>query len=125
VQAPQPGFFYLIDHGPGANGETLWILDPRVPAVTAAPQLLTNWEVFDQHPGIEHLWLLWSEKPIQPLLAALRASPTGEVRDPSAVQQILHYLTSLPPAAATAGQNGVQLRAAGDVVGAPLELRHQ
>jgi predicted Ser/Thr protein kinase len=120
VASPQPGFFYLIDHGPGANGaERLWILYPRDTATAATQQLVTGWYDFDQNPGTEHLWMVSSERPI-PLLAT-----SGEVRDPSASRRILNYLTKLPPASASATQEGIQLRAAGDVLGASLELRHQ
>lgn len=126
VESPQPGFFYLIDHGPGAAGaDQLWILYPRDTAATARQQLVTGWYVFDQNPGTERLSVLWSEHQIELLQNALRDSAEGKVRDPSATRRILDYLTRLPPAAATSTQNGVQLRAAGDVLGALLELRHQ
>ena len=131
VQSPQPGFFYLIDHGPGAGGaEQLWILYPRNAAgrdredVAASQQLVTGWYVFDQNPGTERLWILWSEHALDPIRNAPR-DPTGEVRDPSAIQRALHYLNQLPPASSTSTRDGVQMRAAGDVLGVPLELRHQ
>jgi predicted Ser/Thr protein kinase len=120
VASPQPSYLYLIDHGPGASGvERLWILYPRETAATATQQLVTGWYDFDQNPGTERLWIVASARPL-PLLAT-----SGEVRDPSASRRILNYLTKLPPASASATQEGVQLRAAGDVLGASLELRHQ
>jgi predicted Ser/Thr protein kinase len=120
VASPQPGYFYLITHGPGANGaERLWILYPRDSATAATQQLVTGWYDFDQNPGTERLWIVSSQQPL-PLLAA-----SGEVRDPAASRRILNYLTKLPPASASATQEGIQLRAAGDVLGASLELRHQ
>jgi len=125
VQSPQSGFFYLIDHGPGAGAEQIWLLYPRDPAVAAAPQLVTGWSVFDQNPGTERLWMLWSEHPLDLLLNVIRDSPTGEVRDPSAALRILDYLNRLPPASSTSTRDGVQMRAAGDVLGVRLELRHQ
>ncbi len=126
VQSPQPGFFYLIDHGPGANGaEQLWLLYPRHAAVAAAPRLVTGWSVFDKNSGTDRLWILWSEHPVDLLLKVLRDSPSGEVRDPSAAKRILDYLTRLPRASSTSTRDGVQLRAAGDALGIPLELRHQ
>jgi predicted Ser/Thr protein kinase len=120
VASPQPGSFYLINQGPGANGaEQLRILYPRDTAAAATQQLLTEWYDFDQNPGTERLWIVSSEKP----LALLATS--GEVRDPALARRILETLTKLPPASATVTQEGVQLRAAGDVLGASLELRHQ
>jgi len=120
VASPQPSYFYLIDHGPGANGaERLWILYPREATATATQQLLTGWYDFDQNPGTERLWIVASARPL-PVL-----SISGEVRDPAASRQILDYLTKLPPASASATQDGVQLRAAGDTLGASLELRHR
>ncbi|MFZ1145732.1 MAG: protein kinase [Bryobacteraceae bacterium] len=125
VQSPQPGFFYLIDHGPGADGtEKLWILYPRNSAATAGQQLVTGWYVFDQNPGTERLWVVWSEHPLDPIRSAPR-DLAGEVRDPSAIQRILDYLTRLPRVSSTSTRDGVQLRAAGDVLGVPLGLRHQ
>lgn len=119
VSSPQPGFFYLIDHGPGANGsEKLYILYSREEP-PAAQQLVTGWYDFDQNPGVERLWMVSSGKPL-PLLAT-----AGEVRDPAASRRILDFLTQLPPASASATRAGVQLRAAGDVLGASIELRHQ
>jgi len=119
LASPHPAFFYVIDQGPGASGANrLWILYPRgKPA--AAEQLLTEWYVFDQNPGSERLWMASSEKPL-----ALLSVP-GEVRDPTLSRRILDYLTELPPASASATRDGVQLRAAGDVLGASIELRHQ
>jgi len=131
VTSPQPGFFYLIDHGPGANGaERLWVLYPRsTPAASVQQldigrQLETGWYVFDQNPGVERLWLVWAEHPLE-LLRNTVHDDAGEVRDPSVSRRILDYLSQLPPASASATQQGVQLRAAGDVLGASLELRHQ
>ena len=120
VSSPQPSYFYLIDRGPGANGvDRLWVLYPRGTATTAAQQLFTGWYDFDQNPGTERLWIVASQRPL-PLLAV-----SGEIRDPADSRRILDYLTKLPPASASATQDGVQLRAAGDVLGAKLELRHQ
>jgi serine/threonine protein kinase len=120
VSSPQPNYFYLIDHGPGANGvDRLWILYPRDTGTTATQRLVTGWYDFDQNPGTERLWIVASQRPL-PLLAV-----SGEVRDPAASRRILDYLNKLPPASASATQDGVQLRAAGDVLGASLELRHQ
>jgi serine/threonine protein kinase len=119
VSSPQPSFLYLIHRGPGANGtEQFSILYPRdQPA--AVKQLVTGWYDFDQNPGVERFWIVSSQKPL-PLLAT-----SGDVRDAAASRSILNYLTKLPPASASATQEGIQLRAAGDVLGASLELRHQ
>lgn len=120
IASAQPSYFYLINHGPGANGvERLWILYPRDTAAAATQQLVTGWYDFDQNPGTERLWIVSSQRPL-PLLA----NP-GEVRDPALSRRILETLTKLPPASASATQEGIQLRAAGDVLGAELELRHQ
>ena len=119
LASPHPAFFYLIDQGPGADGaDRLWILYPRSKPAAAA-QLLTEWYVFDQNPGVERLWMVSSDKAL-PLLAA-----PGQVRDPAASRRVLDYLTQLPPASASTTRDGVQLRAAGDVLGASIELRHQ
>jgi serine/threonine protein kinase len=119
LSSPHPSYFYLINHGPGANGvEQLSILYPREEPKPAA-QLLTGWFDFDQNPGTERFWIVSSNRPL-----ALLGTP-GEVRDPAVSGRILDYLNKLPPASASATQGGVQLRAAGDVLGASLELRHQ
>jgi len=120
IASPHPSYFYLVDRGPGASGvERLWILYPRDTAATATRQLVTGWYDFDQNSGTERLWIVSSERPL-PLLAI-----SGEVREAAASRRILETLTKLPPVSASASQEGIQLRAAGDVLGASLELRHQ
>jgi serine/threonine protein kinase len=114
LSSPHPAYFYLVNHGPGS----LYIEYPRDQPAPAA-QLLTGWYVFDQNPGVERFWILASDHPL-PLLGT-----PGEVRDPGLSQRILDFLNKLPPASASATRDGVQLRAAGDVLGASIELRHQ
>lgn len=121
LSSPKPGFFYLINRGPGANGvDRLWVLYPRDAPAIAMTQLVTGWYDFDQNPGTERLWIVSSERPLNAL-----ANISGEVRDPALARRILETLTKLPPASASATQGGIQLRAAGDVLGASFELRHQ
>ena len=74
--------------------------------------MLTRWYDFDQNPGTERLWLLWSRQALSPIEDALRDSPNGSVRSPAIASALEQLLTSL---------NSDQSRIQGEV----LELKHQ
>jgi predicted Ser/Thr protein kinase len=109
IQPPQAGFVYVVNKGLDDKGaERFWILDH----VAANQSVLTRWYNFDQNPGTERLWLLFSPQPLSPIEDALRESADGSVRSPitaSALEQLLDGLKN--------GQLGVK--------GELLELKHE
>jgi hypothetical protein len=130
VESPQAGFLYVIDEGPGANGaKRFWILYPfgsTSAGFDAKRPLLTDWSVFDENPGTERLWLTFAERPVETLQEALGSSDKGEVKDNGEAVKIGEFLSGLgQPSRTVVAGSGVQLRAAGAVLGGSVELRHQ
>jgi serine/threonine protein kinase len=109
IQPPKPGFVYVVNKGLDDKGaERFWILDH----VAADQSVVTRWYNFDENPGTERVWLLWSAQPLGPIEEALRDSADGSVRSPaiaSALEQLLD------------GQKNGQLGIQGEL----LELKHQ
>jgi hypothetical protein len=126
VRAEESGFLYLVNEGLGDNGATrLWVLQPpqgSSAAVEAGREIVTRWFVFDQNPGSEKVWIVWSQGP----RTALERTP-GEVRDPAQAASIRSLLSGLNmvQSAGTNPADGVRLRVAEGVAGGLMELRHR
>jgi serine/threonine protein kinase len=105
VTAPQAGYLYLINEGPGGF-------------VTLFPSTLTNegsgrltqnqtiqipgkdWFVFDAEEGTEKVWVVFSPKEVaelEPLKSVANAEKRGVVDDPSMVQSLNTFFKSHPP----------------------------
>jgi hypothetical protein len=130
MESPQPGFLYLINEGPGPNGQRrFWVLYPPVSgsaALAANRPFETGWYVFDPNPGTERVWVVFAREPAQALQAALAASEAGEVKDPAQAAQTGDFLRRLEqPSTKVVAGSGVRLQAAESVLGEPVELRHQ
>jgi hypothetical protein len=109
IQPPQAGFVYVVNKGLDEKGaERFWILDHRA----ADQSVLTRWFHFDQNPGTEQLWLLWSAQRLSPIEDALLDSADGSVRSPATASALEQLLAGLKT-----GQPGIQ--------GELLELKHQ
>ncbi len=111
IQPASAGFVYVVNKGPDKTGaERFWILD-HLPAPAPKQPVLTRWYNFDENPGTERLWLLWSPQPVRPIEDALRDSADGSVRS-AAAAGVLEQLLKMP-----GGQKGMQ--------GQLLELKHR
>jgi serine/threonine protein kinase len=101
-QSPEPGFLYLINQGPGPGGEpTLHVLFPTpgiregTSAVRGSEPVQTGWNRFDQNPGTERFWVVWSVLEMPELEHAKRwanAEDFGHIKDGQearAIQQLL------------------------------------
>lgn len=112
IQQAKAGFVYVVNKGPDQTGtERFWILD-HVADAAPTQLVVTRWYNFDENPGTERLWLLWSAQPLSPIENALRDSAEGRVSSQAtarALEQLLGGLKS--------GQSGIQ--------GEVLELKHQ
>jgi predicted Ser/Thr protein kinase len=82
LQTHQPGHLYLFSDGPGPDGTpVLFLLRPapgaasqQAPLAEPAP---TGWFVFDEHPGVERLWIVWSGQSVAVLeRAVVNSAPT-------------------------------------------------
>ena len=128
AQSPQSGFLYLINQGPGQSG--FWILyPPKASAAALAPnsETLTGWYVFDQNPGTERLWIVWSERPLDAVEVPLRSASGGRVESKGAAAEIERLLTGLKRVQRKTdrtGANRVELTGGAEILGELLELQH-
>jgi len=132
LAASNPGFLYLVNEGPGESGSTrLYVLMPRAgasAAVAANEERLTDRLVFDENPGIERMWVIWSDQPVRSLEDAANGPLRGEVRDSNRATEIQRFLGKLQSEVKTT-QTGsgdeVQVQGVGTTLGSLIELRHQ
>lgn len=132
LQARQAGYLYLINEGPSESGTTrLWILSPRRGSTAELPteeKRLTAWYVFDQNPGTERLWVVWSSQPVHLLDDALSRSTTGEVTETAIAGKIHGFLIDAQVSSRTdvnQGAASAELRGTGNVLARLIELRHR
>jgi len=129
VRSPEAGFVYLINEGTGdAGAKRLWVLyPPRDFADSAVPdkEVLTGWYFFDQNPGTEKLWIVWSGRPVRSIDEPLGGSVHGEVKDPAQAAQIRLLLDRTAKPAEPGPGYGFQIRAAEGVLTNLVELRHK
>jgi tRNA A-37 threonylcarbamoyl transferase component Bud32 len=135
VQPAGAGHVYLINRGPDPSGsDRYWILYP--PAALETSQTLlpvgqpswTGWFVFDQTPGTERLWIVWSRQP----LAAIESRRNNAPIPIDAAGPLTSLLDRLEVAAAplkrTENRSGAVLLQGSpgqEVFGEKLELTHQ
>lgn len=125
AQSPRGGYLYLINDGPDAGVNRLWVLYPSRAdlgkPLAASQPARTGWFVFDRNPGKERLWVLWSASPLPDLDAPVRGESLGKVTDPAAETKLRSLLTKLAPGAASQ----LTLRTSQDLAAALLELQHR
>ncbi len=132
LSASNAGYLYLVNQGPGENGNLrLYVLMPRrgaSAAVAGNEERLTDPLVFDENPGIERIWVIWSEKPVGSLEAAANGPLQGEVRDSNQAAEIQRFLGKLQAevkTSQTGGGNEVLVQGVGSTLGSLIELKHQ
>ena len=85
LHAARPGFFYVLTETPAEVAVVYPLAAPPQPVAAT----VTGWFVFDQNPGLERVWLIWSEQSLPQL-----ASPG--TADSSRAAGIRQLLTRLP-----------------------------
>jgi hypothetical protein len=127
MQSPLGGVVYMLDEGPGRDGaNTLSIL--RRSDLESGLTAETKWIRFDENPGVEKLWIVWSQNPVSELDEAVRTAVTTENEgriDTSRANTIRKLLPKWRIAAEHSAGGGVRLRGSGDPIAAELELRHR
>ena len=75
LYAAQPGFFYVLTE----TAKDVAVIYPLSgEAAQPAGATVTGWYVFDQSPGMERVWVVWSEKPRELLAKPGRADQTRD-----------------------------------------------
>ena len=136
IRSPQPGFFYLINQGPGAEGApTLSLLYPTPShregsSVVGAEVVRTDWYVFDENPGTEQFWVVWSVRPVPELEAAKRwVNPTdrGRVNDAQQATSIARLLSGLASSVNVAMDRATKrtvMEGRGEMLASRADLEH-
>ena len=136
IRGREAGFFYLLNQGPGAESvPTLSLLYPTSPggssSVRAGEVEHTNWYVFDENPGTEQFWIVWSVRQIPELEAARRwVNPTdrGQVQDPAQAASLAKLLSSLASGVqvtADRATNRTVIQGRQDALASRADLKHQ
>ena len=136
---PQPGYIYLLNEGPTAEGRRSFNLLYPTPGqrnglaeLGASEHMQTGWFQFDEHQGTERFWMIWSRAPIAALEQVKHvANPIdrGAITRP----QELAGVVSLLEQHATAPGDVIEradgkvmvVRGDGDIVVNRLELEHR
>lgn len=103
LQPKQAGSLYVLSVGRGEkNTEEYNILFPLPESgklnstVTANQAVRSEWLVFDQHTGVEKVWIIWSSNPLPDLdsifARAAQAEYLGEITGAEEIAKIQDYL---------------------------------
>jgi tRNA A-37 threonylcarbamoyl transferase component Bud32 len=127
MQSPLGGVVYVLDEGPGRDGANTLSIQRRSD-LESGLTTETDWIRFDENPGVEKLWIVWSQRPVSELEDAVRTAVTtaneGRI-DTSRANTIRKLFPKWRIAAEHSAGGGIRLRGRGDPTAAELELRHR
>jgi serine/threonine protein kinase len=101
VTPTEDGYFYLLNAAPQPDGGTEWnVLFPTPKNNDGQARIsgkLTQsfgWYVFDDKPGQEKLWLVWSRQPVPDLETAVRAATETAlvIKEPQHLAAVASFL---------------------------------
>ena len=88
ARPPGSGFLYVVNRGPGPDGSMrYWVLNSE--PVDGSSEVVTDWYAFDQNPGTEFLWIVWSQQAIGVL------ENTGKIENAAIADKIRDILSEL------------------------------
>lgn len=127
------GFIYVINEGPAGNGRRqLVVLFPRpggTAAAAAQEEMLTGTQVFDENPGVERTWVIWSQRPILSLDSAVSGPSRGEIpaTDPTAleIEALLGRLQGEAKVSQASSGDEIQVHSTRAALASLIELKHQ
>jgi hypothetical protein len=131
LRSSNSGFLYVINEGPGEKGRNrFYVLFPRPGGSAAAPaneQKLTGWLAFDENPGTERMWIVWSNQPLASLEQAVSGPARGLVKEGEqpAIETLLGSLQAAGKISHTRTGNEIQVESAGNTLGTVVELKHR
>jgi serine/threonine protein kinase len=123
------GFLYLLNQGPGDGGRYSWRLYHAMPS---SPQGVdsSDWLVFDDNPGIEKFWIVWSAKPLTEMQEANRfvnPDDQGEIKDAALtarIEAILNHYSTDNTATKDSETKRTVVHGRGDVLAMRADLEH-
>ena len=134
---PQPGSLYLLNDGPGPNGQPALALVFPTPSVNngsaqvmAYQNVQSGWLVFNDSPGREKFWIVWSDKPVADLeqaVSQVARSKNAVITDPQLDSSIRQLLTKAKPAQLRIDSDSklTSVTGKGDMLVSELELEHR
>jgi serine/threonine protein kinase len=134
LQSEQPGVLYLLNEGIGKKGKTSlsWVYGtPPNQEAQAGRPVRTTASGFDEHPGLEHFWIVWSRERVPELERARRWSnetDLGEIKDPQEAAAIRDILAAHSSGLATESSkqtNRTVVTGHGEGLAVPIELQHK
>lgn len=137
VTPVEDGHLYLLNAAPQPDGGTEWNVLFPTPKNNAGRSKIGGgqkqtfgWYVFDDKPGQERLWIVWSREPVSALEAAVEAATQTalvikEPRQVAAVTEFLRPQENEPPAVTADEQQKRTVIRSGQATWAYLlKLRH-
>lgn len=136
--SPQSGYLYLLNEGPDAQGRTTYNLLYPVPSsnngsalLAVNQQMQTGWYVFDEHPGTERFWMVWSARPVPELedvKGVVNPEDKGTIKDQQQAEAVREFLdkggASKPEVAKDSTKKQTNVKGKGDVLVNLVELEH-
>ncbi|MGA9993903.1 MAG: protein kinase [Pyrinomonadaceae bacterium] len=101
VTPTEDGYFYLLNAAPQPDGSTEWnVLFPTPKnnngqaKIDGQQKRTFGWYVFDDKPGQERLWLIWSRQPIPDLETAVKAATQTAlvIKEPQQIAAVTNFL---------------------------------
>jgi serine/threonine protein kinase len=138
VTPTEDGYFYLLNAAPQPDGSTEWnVLFPtprnnnEQAKINGLRKQTFGWYVFDNIPGQEKLWLIWSRRePIPDLEAAVKAATKTAlvIKEPQQVVAVTNFLNTLekeaPLVMADVQQKRTVIKSEHTTWACLVELRH-
>jgi hypothetical protein len=98
VTPAQSGSLYMLNEGP-VNYNVLFPTPANnnsTPQLDANQRIQTGWYVFDENPGTEKVWIIWSAKPLRELDAIFKDASEHrlEIRDSQQIKAVRDIITS-------------------------------
>lgn len=101
VAPVEGGYVYLLNAAPQSDGNTEWnVLFPTPKTndgrarMSGQQKRTFGWYVFDEKPGQEKLWIIWSRQPIQELETAVKAATKTAlvIKEPQHLAAVTSFL---------------------------------
>lgn len=135
--SPEDGYLYLLNEGSGGAETTYQVLFPESatnsgsPRVNANQKLQTGWMRFDDNPGTEKLWLVWSAAPVKELDAVTQVvndRDLGQIKDTGKARAVRDFLKShssaKPEVSKDTAKKQSVVKGKGEVLVNSIELEH-